>query len=830
MQSLSPQTRSLSRRPRASRARRMNLECLEGRQLLSGVVPNDPGFTQQWDLQDTGQAGNHYDADMDMPAAWSVTTGSTATVVAVLDSGVDYTEPDLYLNVWLNPGEIPAAIQANLTDSDSDGIVTFHDLNAPVNAGFVTDLNANGYIDGGDLLRDPQWANGIDDESDGKVDDLIGWDFHDDDNDPQATVESHGTAQAKTIGANTNNGVGTAGINWAVRIMPVRIRSIGGDTSDLSNANAAAGIDYAVASGAPISNNSWRTAGGGYVFSQEVFNAIDRARQAGHLFVAAAGNDSTNNDSSPFFPASCDLDNIISATRVDAFGQLGANYGANTVDLAVYSDGGTSTSSSHTAGAAALLKSMHLDWTYAEIKGRLLSTVDPLSSLAGKTVTGGTLNAAQALATTAISISDPILTEGDSGTSQMTFSVSRVGDSTSAVTLNWSTAAGTATAGNDYVAASGQIAFLSGGANTQTITIDIVGDLAAEAPETFFVNLGLASGNAVLADEAGLGTILDTDTKFYVVDDAFTNRTFEYGSGGASIEDYALNTGNAAPRGAASTAAGDRVSVVDANKKVYVYNPSGGPLGSWTAGSLASNATIEGIATNGTDVWIVDARQDRVYKYTGAASRLSGSQNAASSFALNSANKGPKDIVTDGAYLWALNDSSTDKVFKYTLSGALVGSWTITGAGSSPTGITLDPTDVNHLWIVDSGSDRVYQFDAAAGRTSGSQSPSTSFALAAGNTNPQGIADPPTPHSSRAAIPVPDARPVPYARPVPARRATMPSRASRPVPIFVLGPDWVRASSTVRTIPSGPLGRGFTFLTGESSPARRARHRPAQAR
>ena len=125
--------------------------------------------------------------------------------------------------------------------------------------------------------------------------------------------------------------------------------------------------------------------------------------------------------------------------------------------------------------------------------------------------------------------------------------------------------------------------------------------------------------------------------------------------------------------------------------------------------------------------------------------RLSGSQNAAISFNLNSGNTSPKDIVTDGTNLWVVNDATTDKVFKYTVSGSLVGSWTITGAGASPTGITLNPSSVANLWIVDSGTKRIYQFDNAAGRTSGSQSPSTSFALAAGNTNPQGIADPPVP-------------------------------------------------------------------------------------
>ena len=160
-------------------------------------------------------------------------------------------------------------------------------------------------------------------------------------------------------------------------------------------------------------------------------------------------------------------------------------------------------------------------------------------------------------------------------------------------------------------------------------------------------------------------------TKFYVVDDASANRTYEYDASGGSIENYSLNGGDSAPRGAATTAVGDKVWVVDANRKVYVYDNSGGLLGSWTAGSLSSKATPEGIATDGTDVWIVDSKSDKVYKYAGAASRLSGSQNATSSFSLNGSNTSPKDIVTDGSSLWVVNDSSTDKVFKYTTVGRL---------------------------------------------------------------------------------------------------------------------------------------------------------------
>ncbi len=235
-------------------------------------------------------------------------------------------------------------------------------------------------------------------------------------------------------------------------------------------------------------------------------------------------------------------------------------------------------------------------------------------------------------------------------------------------------------------------------------------------------------------------------TKFYVVNDGSTDSTYEYGAFGTAIENYSIQNTNTAPRGAASNVAADKVWVVDANKKVYVYNASGGLLGSWTLGSLASNATVEGITTNGTDIWIVDSKSDKVFKYTGAASRLSGSQNAASSFSLNRSNTSPTDLVTDGSSIWVLNNTSlTDKVFKYSASGSLLGSWTITSGGGSPTGLTIDPTNVNNIWIVDNNRDRVYQFDSAASQTSGSASPSSSFALAAGNTNPQGIADPPPP-------------------------------------------------------------------------------------
>lgn len=236
-------------------------------------------------------------------------------------------------------------------------------------------------------------------------------------------------------------------------------------------------------------------------------------------------------------------------------------------------------------------------------------------------------------------------------------------------------------------------------------------------------------------------------TKFYVVDDGMGDRTYEYGATGSTVENYELNINNWAPRGAASTVAGDRVWVIDANRTVYVYDANGGLLGSWTAGSLPRKAKLEGIATDGTDIWLVDASSDKVYRYDGAAGRLAGSQNAASSFKLNRSNRAPMDVVTDGTHLWVVDDSRTDRVFKYTVAGQLVGSWSIGLAVPNPTGITIDPANVSDIWIVDNATDSVYQYTGATTRTSGSQNPDAWFALAPGNTNPQGIADPPSPHA-----------------------------------------------------------------------------------
>lgn len=325
-------------------------------------VPDDPSYDEQYSLDNTGQTGGTFDADIDAPEAWDVSTGDPATVVAVIDTGVDITHPDLSDNVWTNPDEIP--------------------------------------------------GNGVDDDQNGYKDDVHGWDFFHND----ATVydkadgDEHGTHVSGTIAAEGNNDLGVAGVNWRASIMPLKfLGPKGGATSDAVKA-----INYAVANGAVISNNSW----GGGGDSRALKEAIDAADDAGHLFVTAAGNGGPDkvgddDDTKPQYPASYASSNIISVAATDDEDALAefSNFGDRSVDLgapgvsilSTLPDGeyglfsGTSMATPHVTGVAALVKSQTPGLDDEQIKDRILSSVDEKGSLSGKTVSGGRLNAAAAL-------------------------------------------------------------------------------------------------------------------------------------------------------------------------------------------------------------------------------------------------------------------------------------------------------------------------------------------------------------------------------------------------------------------------------------------------
>ncbi|QOV90395.1 S8 family peptidase [Humisphaera borealis] len=388
-----------------SLSRDCRFDTLEKRTLMS-TVPNDPGYADQW-----GLSGSNAES------AWDAGTGSAAVVVGHIDSGIDYTHEDLYLNVWINQAEIPKALKKKLVDTDADGLITFYDLNNSANAAYVHDGNANGHIDAGDLLR-PWKANlsgGWEDGRNGKsykgdkyVDDIIGWDFGDNDNNPMDD-DGHGTHTAGTIGAIGNNGVGTAGVVWKTSLMALKIFGNGQDGA--SDADIAAAIRYAADNGVKITSNSYGGSGG---TTDGLYRALVYAEQKGMLMVYAAGNDGVNNDSSwdASYPATYDLSNIISVAASNSGSSLTSwsNYGETSVDLAApgddiystYLDGtyetesGTSMATPHVAGTLALMLSQNPSLTAAQLKSQLLAGVNQQSSILGQTVTGGTLDIANA--------------------------------------------------------------------------------------------------------------------------------------------------------------------------------------------------------------------------------------------------------------------------------------------------------------------------------------------------------------------------------------------------------------------------------------------------
>ncbi|MFM8334969.1 MAG: S8 family peptidase, partial [Opitutaceae bacterium] len=326
------------------------------------TAPTDAAFTdgRLWALRNTGQNGGVAGADIDAVRAWGLTSGAPEVIVAVIDSGVRYTHADLAGQMWQNPGEA-GGLAANRVDDDRDGVVDN-----------VFGLNA-------------QQGNG----------------------DP-LDEHGHGTFCAGIIAAQVDGGGPAVGVAPKVRIMACRFLDAQGTGA---SSDAIKCIGFAVAKGARILSNSW--GGGGY--SQAMLNAILAARAKGAIFIAAAGNEGTDNDAIPRYPASYAADNIIAVAALDRGDKLAdfSSYGANRVHLGapgvgIYSTGrasdaayvsgsGTSAAAPHVSGVAALVLSRFPGLPLAELRQRILAGAVPVAALRGKTVTGGRLNAYHAL-------------------------------------------------------------------------------------------------------------------------------------------------------------------------------------------------------------------------------------------------------------------------------------------------------------------------------------------------------------------------------------------------------------------------------------------------
>ncbi|GEM_PF-687144 len=415
-------------------------------------------FTRQYGLNNTGQTGGTSDADIDAPEAWDVTIGSVETVISLIDSGVDFSHPDIYLNIWINQGELPPQFidpdaATTLNDADADRLITFRDLNDATNASFVTDLNSNGYIDAADLLDDPRWADGIDTDDNGFEDDLVGWDFFENDNRP-FDEHGHGTHVAGILGATGDNGLGVSGVNWQTSIMPLRFLNENnqGDISDAVEA-----INYSTmirtrdenAANVRVSNNSWGSSGS---FSQSLFDAVAGNFEADILFVAAAGNgdilgQGVNNDDTPFFPASLDLPNVISVAALDDRGELAefTNFGRTSVDVAApgvniislepgdsfIARSGTSMATPHVAGTAALVFDAFPDATALEARDAILTGATVNASLNDQVNGNRSLNAFGAVTATTFAPVPELVTIADitvAGTTEVEITVTYTDD------------------------------------------------------------------------------------------------------------------------------------------------------------------------------------------------------------------------------------------------------------------------------------------------------------------------------------------------------------------------------------------------------------------
>ena len=325
---------------------------------LNPVLPNDPRFDEQWALANNGQNGGTKGADISATRAWATTKGSDKVIVAVLDSGVDYTHRDLAMNIWTRPENIK-----EYEDKDLGAIDDVHGYNALDNDG------------------DPMDENG------------------------------HGTHCAGIIGAEGGNNEGITGVNWNVKIMPLKFMDASGSGT---TKDAIEAINYVIdrkkaGVNVRIISASW----GSTQKSRALEDVISKAKDAGILFVAASGNSSADTDRTPHYPSSYNLGNVISVAALDRNDELTSfsNYGAKSVHIAAPGKdilstwldndfreaSGTSMATPVVAGVAALVLSKNPNLSVDDLRKRLLNSVDKLPALKGKVVSGGRINAAKAV-------------------------------------------------------------------------------------------------------------------------------------------------------------------------------------------------------------------------------------------------------------------------------------------------------------------------------------------------------------------------------------------------------------------------------------------------
>ena len=349
---------------------------------ILSLSSDDPYLVHQWPLNGL------YMSSIDARECWNVNPGYSDRIIGLIDSGVDWGHVDLVQNNWQNMGE----------DIDGDGRVL--------------------ELINGKWVFDPDDVNGIDDDGNGYVDDFIGWDFVNDDNDPKpqgqnnnldsygnnnssGSIDSHGTHVAGIIAAKGNNDIGIAGVHWNAQLMSLKCFDTNGQgtVSDIIKA-----LEYSFDKDVKITNNSY----GGSTCSNSLYMAIGVANEEGQLFVTAAGNNQSNNDVEYYFPANYDHPNIVTVMSINQNEavSINSNYGSINVDIGAPGEDiyaplpgnsygyktGTSMATPHVTGALALLWDRMSDLTHLEIKERILCYSEAIPALQGKCISNGYLN------------------------------------------------------------------------------------------------------------------------------------------------------------------------------------------------------------------------------------------------------------------------------------------------------------------------------------------------------------------------------------------------------------------------------------------------------
>lgn len=300
-------------------------------------------------------------------------------------------------------------------------------------------------------------------------------------------------------------------------------------------------------------------------------------------------------------------------------------------------------------------------------------------------------------------------------------------DRTSTAPLSISGSGHTTIVGAVYAARARVTLSGNGGVNGQGVPVDTLGS-------EFIVDDMRISGNGTF--QVAGNVLMGTVTTFYTVDRAAC-QMFHYDAAGNVLN--ATNLADANPVGVTADATGQTIWVSDANGSIYVYSSSGSLKGSWSAQQITNP---QDLATNGADIWVLDATAKRVYRYSGAASRLNGTQAPTSSFALDAGDQDPTGLATDGTTIW-VTDRASGKVFVYSASsGSKLGSWSLDPNNTDATGVTLNPNNVGDLWVVDRQKATVFHYRGATAWRSGSPAATDTFALVGADADAEGIADP----------------------------------------------------------------------------------------